>query len=80
MNEPKDRLSVYERFTLEGFFIVSLWAIAYTFCVVQAISIGQQFGLYQISGFWKMAAIIYGIIWILCFLFMCLIPKLKREK
>lgn len=85
LNDEKDEaiyseLPLYEQFTIQGFFAVSTWAGAYAFYGIQFMFIGIELKLIVVNSVWRASAIIYVIMWIVLFLFMCLIPKLKGEK
>lgn len=76
----KNETPLYERFTFQGFLTVSGWAFTFSimglagfFSLLSRLPFFQK---YQISTL-EYIFIGYGIVWFFCFLFMCLIPKLK---
>jgi len=71
-NEEEEKL--HEKFTIDGFIAVSLWAFLYWFYT------SWIWEVFEISLNIKSAIIYYLIIWFLCFLLMCLIPKLRNGK
>jgi len=80
MRHKKSDLPLYEQFTIQGFWAVSGWALA---CGIQVIPLSfafKQYSWFPEWGFWKTCFYTYGVLWFICFLTMCLIPKLRGEK
>lgn len=71
-----------EQFTTQGFFAVSGWALLFTLQGGGLLFVFLAFLLdIDVStwSLWQAGAATYLICWILCFWFLCLGPKLRRE-
>jgi len=83
MKESFSEKELWEKFTFEGFLVISAFALAllliFTICGMQ-LFMTLVGALSETYGVWKSLGLIYLIIWTLCFLFMCLIPKLTRRR
>lgn len=78
--EPRDDLDLMEQFTMAGFIAVSGWALAY----VLGFSFLTYFFSTKIAEFlscdsWIAFLIYYCVIWLLCFWYMCLKPKINGD-
>lgn len=73
-NKPEKEL--YEKFTIEGFFAVSVWAFVFW---LHSFWILDAFESYGITLTFKSALIFYLIVWFISFLLLCLIPKLTHS-
>lgn len=69
---------LWEKFTFEGFVMVSLYALLF-FLMVLSVWIEISGCLFKNNSIWENLGLGYLIMWILCFLFFCLIPKLNYE-
>jgi len=83
MKESFSEKELWEKFTFEGFLVISAFALAllliFAICGMQLFMtlVGALSETYSV---WKSLGLIYLTIWILCFLFMCLIPKLTQRR
>jgi hypothetical protein len=67
---------LYEDFTLEGFFTVSLVALYFFPSTVGIFYSFEDPDWFVLSEFWWFCAKAYSILWIVSFLFLCLLPTL----
>lgn len=79
MNPQKRKsfVELQEEFTFAGFLAVSGWAfIFFMQSVFLLVSFLKEF--FEVK--WYYYLLFYLALWIICFLFFCLIPKIKGEK
>lgn len=78
-NSYKEK-ELYEKFTIEGFFAVSMWSFLYWMYSFWILEVFESMDWWGVKFNIKSAAILYLILWFVVFLFGCLIPKLLGQK
>ncbi|MEM8523207.1 MAG: DUF433 domain-containing protein [Bacteroidota bacterium] len=68
---------LYEKFTFTGFIVVTGWSILFAFPIISVASDFDFLHSFDNLRPIEVFGLSYGAIWMLCFLFMCLIPKLR---
>jgi hypothetical protein len=79
MHHKNSEKPLYEQFTIQGFWAVSGWTLLFSFSVVPIVFRLESQSWFPDWAFWKVALLLYGIIWIFLFLMLCLMPKLRDK-
>ena len=74
-NSDKDE-KLYEKFTIEGFFALSLWSLLYLFYAILMFDLLIKIKWLGLTWSFKSVLKLYLIIWTCLFLFGCLLPKI----
>lgn len=74
-NSDKDE-KLYEKFTVQGFFALSLWSLLYWFYGMLMFDLLIKIKWLGLTWSFKSAIKLYLIFWVLLFFTICLIPKL----
>lgn len=74
-NSYKDE-KLYEKFTVQGFFALSLWSLLYWFYGMLMFDVLIKIKWLGLTWSFKSVIKLYLIFWILLFFIGCLIPKL----
>lgn len=76
MKQKKSFNELQEEFTIQGFFVVSGWALLFSING----SVPLFLFIFSLKTTFENILICYGATWVVCFLLFCLYPKITGEK